>query len=270
MRRLLYRYPRGRVPILMYHGVRYGPCSSHPYYEINTAPSIFAQQMDFLKANGFSTVRIEDALNYIAAGGPPKRYVVLTFDDGYRDFYTEAYPLLRRCGFTATVFLISAATGSQRLQFKDSGCLTWSEVRELRANGIGIGSHSVSHGELRFMSAREVDYEVGRSKEAIEQAIGEPIDSFSYPFAFPEPDRAFVARLERILRERGYKNGVSTIIGTAKRGDNPFFLPRLPVNTWDDPPLFQAKIEGAYDWVHGPQWLYKTISQRVQFKWART
>jgi peptidoglycan/xylan/chitin deacetylase (PgdA/CDA1 family) len=129
----------------------------------------------------------------------------------------------------------------------------------LHASGIGIGSHTVSHPDLRLLSDSALDYELTRSKQAIEDAIGDAVRSFAYPYAFPETDRGFVRRLADVLEKRGYEVGVSTIIGTAQRGDNRFFLPRLPINIWDDPQFFQAKLEGGYDWLHTAQYLLKTI-----------
>src|SRR5690349_10035246 len=251
-----------RVPILMYHGVREGTPARHPYYEINTSPLVFAQHMKFLSENGYTTLRLDKLVAHLAGGQEgcsAKRHVVITFDDGYRDFHTHAYPVLARYGFTATVFLVTAATGNSRSKFNGADCLTWDEVRQLHTHGVGFGSHTVSHPELRFLSESGLDYQITSSRQAIEDAIGHAVRSFAYPYAFPEADRGFVLRLAELLEKRGYETGVSTILGTARPGVKRFSLPRLPINSWDDPKLFQAKLEGGYDWLHRAQYLVKAF-----------
>jgi peptidoglycan/xylan/chitin deacetylase (PgdA/CDA1 family) len=135
--------------------------------------------------------------------------------------------------------------------------LTWSEVRELYGEGVTFGSHSVTHADLRSLGPDQIDYEIGYSKETIEEKIGAAVDSFAYPFAFPEEDYDFTRYLADILQNRGYSNGVSSTIGRAKPKDTRFFLPRLPVNSCDDLELLRTKVEGGYDWLHWPQLVYK-------------
>jgi hypothetical protein len=96
-------------------------------------------------------------------------------------------------------------------------------------------------------------------KEIIEQNRGAPVDSFSCPFAFPEEDEDFTRFLEDLLRNLGFEYGVSTILGRACGKSNRLFLPRLPMNNWDDILLLRAKVEGGYDWLHRPQSLKKLI-----------
>src|SRR5260370_35337300 len=95
--------------------------------------------------------------------------------------------------------------------------MTGKEVWEGDSYGIGIGSHTVSHPELYQMSRNEVEYPIRQSKETIEDGLGEPIRSFSYPYAFPEQDKKFVEGLKGLLLTHGNENGVSTILGTATR-----------------------------------------------------
>jgi peptidoglycan/xylan/chitin deacetylase (PgdA/CDA1 family) len=136
-------------------------------------------------------------------------------------------------------------------------------VRELHSQGISIGSHTITHPELKLLEQDEVENELSGSKKSLEDALGAPVKSFAYPFAFPEADRGFVSRLANLLNECGYENGVTTILGTAQPGANRFFLPRLPVNTWDDLAFFQAKLEGGYDWLHLPQSIHKKIRRQA-------
>jgi peptidoglycan/xylan/chitin deacetylase (PgdA/CDA1 family) len=247
-----------RVPILMYHSVSdslFG--KSHPYYQINCSPPVFARQMRWLRQNGYRTMNLTQMWTAMETGQDVSKTVVITFDDGYRDFYTDAFDAMRQCGFTATIFLATDRIQNTPVRIDGVDYLTWSEVAELHKAGIQFGSHTVSHPDLRSLSPEQIEYELGCSKETIEQKLGVAVESFSYPFAFPEEDKTFTQFLVGILENLGFENGVSTIIGRAGKRDNRYYLPRLPVNSWDDAALLRAKLEGGYDWLHWPQWLYK-------------
>ena len=140
--------------------------------------------------------------------------------------------------------------------------MTWGEVRELYGVGIAFGSHTVSHQQLTTLTVPEVEEEIRGSKEAIEDRLGGSVDSFSYPFAFPETDRLFKRTLRDLLVAQGYQNGVTTVIGTCRSKSDCFFLPRLPANSWDDRCLFRAKLDGAYDWLHYFQYAAKVGKAR--------
>jgi peptidoglycan/xylan/chitin deacetylase (PgdA/CDA1 family) len=214
--------------------------------------------MKFLRENGYRTLPLSEAVRYIVSGTQPSEpAVVLTFDDGFHDFLTHAFPILHEHEMVATVFLPTAYIADQRLQFKNYGCLTWTEVRELHRAGVTFGSHTVTHPQLRTLNSAEVEQEVRRSKETIEDKLGHPTDSFSYPFAFPETDPVFKRVLKELLTKHGYKTGVSTVIGTSGAGDDALFLPRLGVNSWDDVRFFQSKLQGSYDWLRTVQYATK-------------
>jgi peptidoglycan/xylan/chitin deacetylase (PgdA/CDA1 family) len=163
------------------------------------------------------------------------------------------------------MFLPTAHIGDSTRSFQGKECLTWNEVRELRKYGISFGSHTVSHPQLCGLNAKAVREEVVVSKDTIEQGLGCAVQSFAYPFAFPQLDTGFKARLRETLREAGYRNGVCTNIGRSCSSSDPFFLQRLPINSGDDRRLFHAKLVGAYDWVSKPQYLVKAVKS-----WART
>ena len=258
--------PRGssHIPILMYHSVsEEGSGGRHPYFETTTSPRVFAQHMKSLKESGYQTLTLHEAIKYVEEGVQNiEPRVVLTFDDGFQDFYTQAFPILADFGHTATVFLPTQYIASERRRFKNWQCMIWSEVREMHKAGITFGSHTHSHKQLRSLRKDEVEEEIRCSKEAIEDRLGRSVESFSYPFAFPETDRAFKETLKDLLRAKGYKNGVTTVIGTVAANNDPFFLPRLPVNEADDLRLFQAKLEGGYNWLHSIQYLSKLVKRR--------
>jgi peptidoglycan/xylan/chitin deacetylase (PgdA/CDA1 family) len=249
-----------RVPILMYHSISdnlFG--MSHPYYHINTSPEVFSEQMRWLRYGGYRTIDLREAWTGLETGKDMSKTVVITFDDGYRDFYTDGIEIMKQCGFTATIFLATDRIRETPARIEGADYLTWNEVRELHAAGISFGSHTVTHPDLRSLGPEQIEYELGRSKEIIEQHLGAPVESFAYPFAFPEEDGCFTRFLEDLMGNLGYEVGVSTILGRASRKNNKFFLPRLPVNGWDDAGLLRAKLEGGYDWLHWPQLMKKSV-----------
>jgi peptidoglycan/xylan/chitin deacetylase (PgdA/CDA1 family) len=264
VRRILGQRAGVHIPILMYHSVSENLFGlSHPYYQINTSPAAFAKQMKWLRQNGYRSIGLGEMIAAMEAGRDLSKAVVITFDDGYRDFYTDAFPVLKQCGFRATVFLATDRIQNTALRSEGVDYLTWPEVRELHREGIQFGSHTVTHADLRSLGPEQIDYELGYSKEIIEQKLGNSVVSFAYPFAFPEEDRDFQRYLADKLQNMGFENRVTSIIGRAQSAKNNFFLPRLPVNTWDDFSLLRAKLEGGYDWLHGPQWLYKFLHHNV-------
>ena len=252
---------RAQVPVLMYHGIRAELTGKGAYFEVNTSPRTFDAQMRYLYEKGYRTITLDEALR-APGDGPDERRVVITFDDGFEDFYTQACPILGRYGFTATMFVVSGFAGSASTAASGSRFMTWGQVREIRSLGMTIGSHTVSHPELWRLPQQELWQDLKRSKEDIEDALGGSIQSFSHPFAFPEQDTSYVKTLRSMLEQCGYGNGVSTIIGTVGPDQSKYYLPRLPVNEYDDERLFRAKLEGAYDWLHLAQRAYKSLPKR--------
>jgi peptidoglycan/xylan/chitin deacetylase (PgdA/CDA1 family) len=247
----------------MYHRISApvgGRGHQHPYFQTETDPVVFEEQMKTLHAAGYEAVDLQTAVARLSSLSEVKhKSVAITFDDGFRDFYTHAFPILNKYGLTATMFLPTGYIRAERHSRDSKQYLTWAEVRELRKAGIAFGSHTVSHPELSLLPWNRVEYELKASRAAIEDNIGDRVTTFAYPFAFPEHLQAFKERLKALLLESGYREGVNTVIGTASDRSEVLFLERLPVNSFDDATLLGAKLEGAYDWLRLPQLLYKHV-----------
>ncbi len=252
------------IPILMYHSISDADESGlHEYFRTCTSPDVFAEQMACLHSQGYSSCSLTQALDYLQSRAPAgTKPVVITFDDGYADFYRQAFPVLSRYGFSATVFLPTAYIGDRLLQFKNRDCLTWAEVRELNNHGILFGSHTVTHPRLRELSVPAINEEIANSKTTIEEKLGSIVESFAYPYAFPQAEPDFTKMLRDSLRRAGYQNGVCTIVGRANRSSEPLFLERLPLNSCDDTAFFNAKLAGAYDWISRSQYVVKVAKTR--------
>jgi peptidoglycan/xylan/chitin deacetylase (PgdA/CDA1 family) len=269
MRRLIGLHQQFRIPILMYHSISVADENGiHPYFQTSTSPTVFAEQMRYLYDSKYEAIGISDAIELLEEGSvkdlgksarDDKKYVVITFDDGFLDFLTGAFPVLESYGFIATVFLSTGFIGNaKRKTFKNKECLTWDEVCELDKKRISFGSHTINHPLLVDLGREEIEKEIRHSKGEIENRLGKTIQSFSYPYAFPDGDGAFIKHYRRTLESCGYKNGVCTMIGTNTKGNaDKFFLRRIPVNSHDDARFFRSKLEGGYDWLHAPQSMAK-------------
>ncbi|UCG08961.1 MAG: polysaccharide deacetylase family protein, partial [Desulfobacterales bacterium] len=148
-----------RIPILMYHSLsRTKMKVGHPYYEIATAPHIFEAHMKFIHQNDYQVIDLGDILEYFAGNFKlTQKPIVISFDDGFKDFYTEAFPILRQYGFPASMFLPTRFIGNNGLTFNGKECLSWDIVRDLNGNGITFGSHTMNHLELYRMQEDEID-----------------------------------------------------------------------------------------------------------------
>ncbi|MEN6433546.1 MAG: polysaccharide deacetylase family protein [Smithella sp.] len=246
------------VPILMYHSVSDEKEKLHPYYHVNTSPAVFYAHMLYLHENNYSVINLQDLEKSFDTRDSSK-YVVITFDDGFRDFYTNAFPILREYRFPATVFLPTDFIGNKKNKLRGKNHLTWDQISELSKSGICFGSHTVTHPELTSLNNKDIEYEIRQSKIFIEDKIGKTIDAFSYPFKFPDGNKEFIKGFRNILQKHGYRHGVSTRIGTTNKNDDVMFRKRIPVNTSDDILFFRAKLQGAYNWLSKPQTFIKNI-----------
>ncbi len=249
--------PRRTLPVLMYHSVSEDKEEGvRPYYRTAVSPRRFEEQMEWIAETGARGVTLSEGLRLLEEGGAHEaRTVALTFDDGFRDFYTSAHPVLQRHRFSATMYLATGYIGEERSQFNSFDCMTWAEVRELQGAGIEFGTHSVTHPELHALPLGAVADELARSKGQLEERLRVEAAHFAYPYAFPQEDGPFTAVLSELLRAQGYRTCVTTRIGRVEPGDDPYRLKRLPVNQCDDRALFVAKLGGAYDWLAVPQLL---------------
>lgn len=265
--------PETFLPVLMYHSISDGAEPGlHPYHRVCTSPQRFREQLQWLQDNGCRGVALQTGLDWLQRGAPTEsspgrngRPVVLTFDDGFHDFYTAAWPVLREFGFSATMYLPTAfitpnATSSNgRGEFMGRACLNWTEVRELQGAGIEFGSHTVHHPKLVDLAWPQIRAELQDSKAAIEQQLGVACRAFAYPYAFPGTNREFVKQFNATLALAGYTSHVTTQIGRLAPGDDLLQIRRLPVNQDDDPPFLAAKLAGAYDWLGPLQTMSKAL-----------
>lgn len=166
------------IPILMYHYLSDPPPGADAIRrDLSVSPHLFESHLAYLRQAGYQTISFNDLIYALSQEAHlPPQSIIITFDDGYRDNYTNAFPLLRKYGYTATFFIFNYPIDSYNVDY-----LTWEMVIEMHRAGMEFGSHSYRHSDL---SGKDVDflvYEILGSKEAIEERIQEPVRFFSYP-----------------------------------------------------------------------------------------
>lgn len=254
-----------KIPILMYHSVVPEITQKvHPYFVTEITPQKFEQHLAFLKDNEYNVISLSELNGFKKENSNRSKYVVITFDDGYEDFYQHAFPLLRQYGFPATVFLPAELIGT-RNKLENKTLMSWEQVKECRKHSIEFGSHSLSHGRLIFLNKELLEYDLKKSKSIIEEKLSEVINTFSYPYKFPEDNTLFVDILLQLLENTGYCTAVTTRIGRVSSADHDFLLKRLPVNEFDDAAFLRAKLCGAYDWIYFLQFISKVVRSNINF-----
>jgi peptidoglycan/xylan/chitin deacetylase (PgdA/CDA1 family) len=174
------------IPILMYHRIaENGPAELAPY---RVTPSEFARQLMYLQQQGYHTVTVPEAWRQVreSARGAPGKAIAITFDDGYQDFADVALPLLHKNGFFATI-LVPVSLVGRRAEWDASlgeaaPIMSWQTIRQMRREGMHIGSHGLQHLRLTQLPEPDVHTEVRLSKQILENEVGTAVDTFSYPF----------------------------------------------------------------------------------------
>ena len=223
-----------KVPILTYHYIRSNPDPRDGLgFALSVTPADFAAQMDWLARAGYHTITTEDLYQYVnRARGLPSKPVILTFDDGYADFYTSALPVLRSHEFTATAYVVSGFVGH-------GGYMTQEQIREVDHSGIEIGSHSVHHANLARSSMANVRAEVGDSKRYLEELVGHPVNSFCYPSG------KWHAGVANAVAAAGYHDSTTTAFGFWHGLGDRYMWTRLRVGGGQSLGDFGAAVAGA-------------------------
>ncbi|MGB8287627.1 glycosyltransferase [Rhizobium ruizarguesonis] len=214
------------VPILMYHRIAdEGPA---PLRRFRTPPEIFRKQMQFLRRQGYYAVTAQALADLLRSGKPIQgRPVMLTFDDAYLDFLTDAFPILAENDFSAEVFVVTDKTGGRSdwdsAYGEPAPLMSWSNIQELHKKGICFGSHLASHTPASAMDNEVFLAEAKLSRNALQSRLGTSVESIALPYGATD------FRVPGILAHAGYGVGFTTRPAKATFSDNLFGLPRLEV-----------------------------------------
>ncbi len=231
------------VPILMYHHV--APTAPDDEFEarLTVLTTDFEEQLTYLSCAGYTGITVGQLIDAMdGAAALPSRPVILTFDDGYGDAYTQAFPLLQRYGFPGSFAIVTGFVGGG-----DGAYVTWDQVREMAKAGMEMLSHTVSHIDLGTSDDITVRDQLLQSKDAIAQHTGQPVRFLVYPSGEPfrsgTPERQ--QEVVSMLQEAGYE--AALLAGPNGMTQDPaarFQLNRVRVAGGEDLATFAASIGG--------------------------
>jgi peptidoglycan/xylan/chitin deacetylase (PgdA/CDA1 family) len=218
-----------KIPILMYHRI----ANDASDQRFTVSPKRFEQQMRLLRERGYRVLKLEDVVQMIEGRTPflPK-IVALTFDDGFKDTYNHAAPILRTLGFAATFFLVSRMMGKKSVWMSRAGypsaqLMDWVDALELYAEGFSLGSHTGTHLVLGALDDATLTLETQGSKREIEDRIGAPVKFFAYPYGI------FDERGRRAVEDSGFTAACGTQSGFNNAGTDRYALRRIDVHGTD-------------------------------------
>jgi peptidoglycan/xylan/chitin deacetylase (PgdA/CDA1 family) len=187
--------------------------------DLSLPPQEFEKQLRFLKEEGYEAVSLHDLALHLTVGKPlPAKPVVLTFDDGYADAYTQAFPLLERYGFVGAFFLVTKPIDDRNPDF-----LSWDQVKEMHAAGMHFEPHSWDHPDMRSRDYDFLVFQILGPKEAIEERTGKTCRFYAYPSGRYDQ---FVID---VLRSANFWGAVLTDQGATHTADGLFELRRVRV-----------------------------------------
>jgi peptidoglycan/xylan/chitin deacetylase (PgdA/CDA1 family) len=203
-----------KIPVLMYHSIDYEKGN-----ELRIPKEKFREQMKYLKDSGFTPISLEELYSHMVLGAKlPVKPIVITFDDGYDDNYTNAYPVLKEFGFKAVVFMITSAMDTSQ------DYLSAQQIKEMDKDGVSVEGHTVNHPELDKLPYDEQVKELKESKASLEKVLGREVKYAAYPYGKFNTDTL------KAVEELGYKMAFSTKSGLAQKSDGIYKLHRIYIS----------------------------------------
>lgn len=206
------------VPILMYHyvGENPNPADFGRNY-LSVTPDKFEEQLTYLKNNAFTPITLDNLYGiFNSHATPPAKPIVLTFDDGYIDFYTTAYPILAKYNFKAVSFIPTGLIGTGYY-------MNWDQIREIQRSGlVTFEGHTMTHPNLTFLPPGQALRELKEGKEILQSQTGYPVNFIAYPYGISN------YQVQELAKQAGFVGGVGTWLGKA---DQPGIdIPRIRIN----------------------------------------
>jgi peptidoglycan/xylan/chitin deacetylase (PgdA/CDA1 family) len=229
-----------RAMILMYHNIDRPPKGAR-IPNLYVTPRMFRFQMWYLNKAGFRVMSIRDLVAAVEAGDIRRNMVAITFDDGYADFYNNAYLVLKHYGYPSTVYVVSKLVGKDnvwdsRNENIAKPLMDRKTIIEISRNGVQIGSHTRTHPELTRLSSGELNEEISTSKKDLEELLNHPVDMFCYPGGDHNE------QVKEAVKKAGYRNAVTTQRGHVEKGYDPYALRRIPIKLITNPASFLYKL----------------------------
>ena len=223
-----------RFVILMYHMISEPKTAAEIKYAC--PPKQFEQHLQMLLSSGFKPISINAIEDYYLHQTPlPDKAFLISFDDGFEDNYSNAFPILQRYKITAVIYLATGLVGKtnqwmSKLTFSERKMLTWTQIKDMASQGIDFGSHTVSHPRLTELDDGNVNKELIKSKQLIEDQLGIECRHFAYPYGL------LTEKTSELVQQAGFKTACSTRSGFNNTERNPLILHRIEVygddSTW--------------------------------------
>lgn len=250
------RLCRNKIRILVYHRI-YNLPETEFLSSITVSPRNFEQQIEYLAQNGFYVITLDQLLEYRDKNAePPSKTVIITFDDGYRDNYTNAWHIMSKYNLKGSFFVVTDPIDSNDIfawlkpeyihgEKEDWLPLRRQDILEMKAGGACIGSHTMSHCGLSVVDEEKAKAELAGSRDHLEQLLQDEVRCFCYPYG------DFNKSVKKLVREVGYRAAVTTLVGNNTLDSDFLTLRRIPIEGTDSLNRFIRKVEGAYDWWLG-------------------
>lgn len=221
-------------PILMYHKVD----QDYQVSKLSVSPESFEREMEFISRH-YNCISLRKLAILIKNKQPvPPHTVVITFDDGYENNYTNAFPILKKYNLKATIFLILEKIGQE-------GYLSWEQIKEMQRSGlIDFGSHTISHQNLTRIPLEVAWQEIYQSKHLLQELTGVEVEVFAYPAG------GFNQQIKELVQQAGYLAAVATSPGERYPSDDIYALKRVRISrTSSNPWVFWLYSSGYYTWI---------------------
>ncbi len=233
-----------QTPILMYHSV--SETDNAKFYPFTVSPQLFAEQMAYLYSCGYTPITVTQYAKAYLGGdfALPKHPVVLTFDDGFEDFFTNALPVLNRYHFPATVYISTGFVGKTsawlcRERETMRPMLTWEQIVQMDQAGIECGGHTHTHPQLDTLRESEAFDEIVRCKEILEEVLGHQVESFAYPFGY------YTSAVQKLISLAGYTSACAVHHRMSTSDTHPLALTRFMVTPETTVDAFSQLLAGT-------------------------
>ena len=236
------------IPVIMYHRV-INKSENEGIYGTYIYEDIFRKHLQYLKDKNYTVITFKDLdkIGWRNRFEKGKKYIILTFDDGYKDNYDLAFPILKEFDFKATIFLMGRSTYNE-WDVKAGGeiefpLMSVEMIKEMQDYGIEFGAHTFNHPKLNTLSNEEIEYQIVDVKKPLEEKIGKEIITFAYPYGILN-DYA-----KKMTKKAGYTFALATDSGSVCLSDDLYQIRRIAIFPNTNLFSFKRKVTGNYNFI---------------------
>jgi peptidoglycan/xylan/chitin deacetylase (PgdA/CDA1 family) len=233
---------RRTIPILMYHSI--SRVATDRFRPFTMTPERFEGHLAYLADQHYATYTVSELVAALESDTVlPERVALITFDDGFADFHSAALPLLQQYGHRSTLYVVSDGVEGASYWMTNEGetdrpIVSWTQLREIAASGVECGAHSHTHRQLDTLWPSRARAEVVRSKQVLEEGLGQAVTSFAYPYGYHGP------AVRRMVLDAGYQSACAVKHVLSHDADDHFALGRIIVTADDG-------VEQLARWLDG-------------------